>query len=825
MKPTRLSSLLLGNYMKLAFRHLQKHKAYCAIHIAGLAVGLTCLISIGLFVEYELRYDQFHQKKDRIFRVLRERQVPDQPPLVSITTSAPLAPTLQKDFPEIEQAVRLWEQKRLWVQHEQNGFFETIWMSDPNLFDAFTLPLRQGDAKTVLQTPTSMVISQRLVQKYFGQENPIGKTIQINGGYSTGEYQITGVMENMPHHSTLQIDMVTATQSTRAAQWWWETWLPNRSWFPTQTYVLLAEGHDPQTLERKLSAFMARYMGEEAVEKNTYFLQPLNRIYLYSFADFGTSWNWASAMPQYGNINHLILFTTIAVFVLLIACINFMNLATARAASRTREVGLRKVVGANRSQLIAQFLGESVFISFPALLCALIVVQLLLPSLTTLTGKNLSIIALLQMRPELLLVLIVLTLFVGLIAGSYPALYLSRFNPVEILKGVLGGDRGGRARKVLVICQFTASTFLIICTTIVYQQHVFMSAKAPGFDKEQQLIMPLFSHDRSSAINAETPLTRKVQTVKQAFLQHPQINQIAAFRFKPGVLGGEQRMIHTTDDTRSIPMQVQEADDGFLDVFGLQLTAGRNFSPDIESDFNSAFILNEAAAKQLGGTSPLNQELEWRERRLKGKVIGVVKDFHSRPMNEKIEPFAIVWRPFQFRNLGFKIRPEALPTILPFLEKTWNRFLPNRPFVHVFLDEDFDALYRKEMNLMQIFGLFSLLAIFVSCLGLFGLVAFMAERRTKEIGVRKVLGASTTNLTLLLSNEFTKLVAVANLVAWPLAYYAMDLWLQQYAYRIQLGLGVFVISGILALAIALGTISYQAIKAARANPIDSLRYE
>ena len=825
MEPTRFSSFLLGNYMKLAFRHLQKHKAYCAIHIAGLAIGLTCLISIGLFVEYELRYDQFHQKKDRIFRVLRERHIPDQPSLMSITTSGPLAPALKKDFPEIEQTVRLWEQQRLWVQHEQNGFFETIWISDPHVFDVFTLPLVQGDPKTVLQTPASMVISQRLVQKYFGQEDPIGKTLQVNGGYSTGAYQIMGVMKNMPHHSTLQIDIITATQSTGAARWWWDTWLPNRSWFPTQTYVLLAKGHDPQSLERKLPNFITRYMGEETVEKNSYFLQPLNRIYLYSFADFGTSWNWVSTLPEYGNINHLTLFTTIAVFVLLIACINFMNLATARAANRTREVGLRKVVGANRSQLIAQFLGESVFLSFPALLLALIVVQLLLPSLTTVTGKNLSIIALIQMRPELLLLLIVLTLFVGLTAGSYPALYLSKFNPVEILKGVLGGDRGGRARKILVVCQFTASTFLIICTIIVYQQHVFMSAKAPGFDKEQQLIMPLFGHDRSSAINAEAPLTTKVQTVKQAFLQHPQINQITAFRFKPGVLGGEQRMIHTLDNIRSMPIHVQEADDSFLDVFGLQLVAGRNFSLDIESDFNSAFILNEAAAKQLGGTSPLNQELEWRERRLKGKVIGVIKDFHSRPLNEKIEPFAIVWRPFQFRNLGFKIRPEDLPATLPFLKETWNRFLPNRPFVHAFLDEDFDALYKKEMNLMQTFGLFALLAIFVSCLGLFGLIAFMAQRRTKEIGVRKVLGASTTNLTLLLSNEFTKLVAVANLVAWPLAYYAMELWLQQYAYRIQLGLGVFVISGILALIIALSTISYQAIKAARANPIDALRYE
>ena len=825
MKWTLFSSLLLGNYIKLAFRHLQKHKAYCAIHIAGLAVGLVCLISIGLFVEYELRYDQFHQKKDRIFRVLRELRVIGQPPLVSITTSAPLAPALQKDFPEIEQAVRVWEQQRLWIQHEQNGFFEALWMADPHLFEVFTLPLIQGDPKTVLQTPASIVISQRLVQKYFGQGDPIGKMIQVTGGYFTGEYQITGVMKDMPHHSTLQIDLVTATQSTEAARWWWETWLANRSWFPTQTYIVLAKGHDAKALERKLPEFMARYMGAETVEKNAYFLQPLSRIYLYSFADFGTNWNWVSSLPEYGNINHLILFTTIALFVLLIACINFMNLATARAASRTREVGLRKVVGANRSQLIAQFLGESVFLSFPALLLALILVQLLLPSLAALTGKDLSMIALLQMRPELLLALIVLTLSVGLIAGSYPALYLSRFKPVDILKGVLSGDRGGRARKILVVCQFTASIFLIICTSIVYQQHLFMSSKAPGFDKEHQLIMPLFGHDRSSGINAEAPLTSKIKVIKQAFLQHPQIDQITAFRFKPGVLSGEKRMIHTIDDDRSIPMQVQEADEDFLNVFGLQLIAGRNFSLDMESDFNSAFILNEAAAKQLGWTSPLNKEIEWRERRLKGKIIGVVKDFHGRPLNEKIEPFAIVWRPFQFRNLGLTIRPEALPATLPFLEETWNRFLPNRPFVYVFLDEDFDALYRKEMNLMQIFGLFSLLAIFVSCLGLFGLVAFMAERRTKEIGVRKILGASTPNLTLLLSKEFIKLLVVANFIAWPIAYYAMDGWLQHYAYRIQPGLGIFLISGMLALVIALSTIAYQAIKAARANPIDSLRYE
>ncbi|MDP6039799.1 MAG: ABC transporter permease, partial [Candidatus Latescibacteria bacterium] len=438
MKQILFSPLLFGNYVKLAFRHLQKHRAYCAIHIAGLAVGLACLISIGLFVEYELRYDQFHHKRDRIFRILREIRVTGQPPLVSVTTSGPLGPALQNDFPEIEQAVRVWAQKRIWIQHEQSGFFETLWLADSHLFEVFTFPLIQGDPKTVLQTPTSVVISQRLAQKYFGKEDPIGKRIQATGGYFTGKYEITGIMKDMPHHSTLQIDLVTATRSTGAARWWWDTWLANRSWFPVQTYIVLSEGHNAKALGSKLPKSMARYMGAKTAEKNTYFLQPLSRIYLYSFADFGTHWNWVSDLPEYGNINHLILFSTIALLVLLIACINFMNLATARSATRTREVGLRKVVGANRSQLIAQFLGESVFLSFPALLLALILVQLMLPSLTALTGKKFSLIALLQMRPEFLLVLIALTLFVGLIAGSYPALYLSRFKPVDILKGVLG---------------------------------------------------------------------------------------------------------------------------------------------------------------------------------------------------------------------------------------------------------------------------------------------------------------------------------------------------------------------------------------------------
>jgi putative ABC transport system permease protein len=288
------------------------------------------------------------------------------------------------------------------------------------------------------------------------------------------------------------------------------------------------------------------------------------------------------------------------------------------------------------------------------------------------------------MRPEFLLVLIALTLFVGLIAGSYPALYLSRFKPVDILKGVLGGDRGGRARKVLVVCQFTASILLVISTSIVYQQHLFMSTKAPGFDKEHQLILPLFMHDRTSSTNADARLTSRADAVKQAFLQHPQINQITAFRFKPGVLGGEKRVIHRIGNDNGVPMQVQEADEDFLDIFGIQLTAGRNFSLDMQSDLNSAFIINEAAVKQLGWESPIGKELEWRERRLRGRIVGVVKNFHSRPMHEKIEPFATVWRPFQFRNLGFKIRPEALLETLPFLEQTWNHFLPDRPFTYYF---------------------------------------------------------------------------------------------------------------------------------------------
>ena len=816
---------MLKSCILVFFRSFLKYKTYSLINVVGLAVGLACIILIGLFVEYELSYDRFHERGKRIYRVLREVQVADQPPLVSATTSGPLGPTLKRDFPDVEQMIRVWIRQDAWIIYAQQGSFEEICLTDPHFFNVFTFPLIKGDPETVLQEHASIVISQSLAHKYFGDEDPIGKMIQADSRYFKGEYRITGIMRDIPGHSTLQFNLLTATPIPRDTRWYWENWVGKRTWFPVQTYIVLPKGSDSENLERKLPEFMARYLGKEVASYNTYYLQLFNRIYLYSFADYGTNWSWSSYLPEYGNINRLFLFSIVTFFVLLIACINFMNLATARSASRMQEVGLRKVVGANKSQLILQFLGESVFLSFLALLLAILLVEMMLPFLNALTNRNLSMTALIHLNPLVPILLLIFTFLVGLLAGSYPAFYLSSFKPVEILKGRFIGDRGTLSRKLLVVCQFTTSIVLIICTLVVYQQYLFMRNRALGFDKEHLVILPIFYMDRTVVREAQDELSLKYETVKQAFLQHPQIDQITAFRFKPGVVGGEQRLIHVTNEDRDMPMQVQEADEDFLDVFGLDLIAGRDFSPDIKGDFRGAFILNESAVKQLGWTDPIGKELEWPSRRIKGPVIGVVKDFHNRSLHEKIGPFVMVWQPFQFRNIGFKIRPEAMPETVTFLKETWNHFLPERNFTFFFLDEDFDQLYRQEMEMVKIFSVFALLAIFVACLGLFGLVAFMAERRTKEIGIRKVMGASVLNLMLFLSKEYVKLVVIANFIAWPIAYYAMDNWLQNYAYRIHLGLDIFIVSGIIALVISLATVSYQAVKAATANPVDALRHQ
>ena len=554
-------------------------------------------------------------------------------------------------------------------------------------------------------------------------------------------------------------------------------------------------------------------MGTDIQKTNTYHLQPITRTYLYSKRDYNLNW------PD--NISRIYTFALVAVFILLIACINFMNLATARSVHRAREVGMRKVVGAYRKQLITQFLGESTVLAVLALPFAFSLAQLALPAFAGYIGSNITTDYL-----DLVPAFVVFATVVGLLAGSYPAFYLSAYRPVEVLKGALkSGSKGVWFRKGLVIFQFGTSIILIIGTTVVYNQLSYMSNKDLGFDKNHTIMVPIFLADRKLKSNNWDRLGHRHQMVKNTFLQHANIIEATALRSPIGLWGGMMRNVSPEGAIENgWRMHVNEVDETFFETFGIELIAGRNFSADIVSDSTSAFILNETAVKQLDWDDPLGKTFGFDDN-MKGIVVGVVKDFHHNSLRDKIQPVAFCMRRYLYSLLALKIRPDNVPETITFIEQKWKEFIPSSPVEYWFLDEQLQMSYFQEQRFGQAATTFSGLAVFIACLGLLGLAAFTAEQRTKEIGVRKVLGASTPNIITLLSREFIILVSVSNIIAWPIAYYLMNQWLQDFAYHINLSFLTFIAGGLLALFIALATVSLLAFRAARSNPIEALRYE
>ena len=800
---------MFKNYLTVAIRNLLRHRAYSLINILGLAVGMACCVLILLYVQDELSYDRHHENGDRIYRVLREQHVGSGSSPPSTGISGAMAPALLNDFPEVEQAIRVMN-SGAFVRYEDKIFEQTICISEAPILDMFTFPLVEGDPKTALRDPSSILITQEMAGRFFGSENPIGKVITSDDRYVGGSYKITGILKDIPENSTFRFDFLTATVPQRYIGGVWDQWRGGSGWRPFMAYVLLREGYAHRDLEAKLPGFMERYMGEEVRANNTYHLQQYTRIYLYSRADYG--------IPFYGDIENVYIFSTVAFFILLIACINFMNLATARSANRAQEVGMRKVVGAYRTQLIGQFLGESVLLSFIALLLALCLVELVLPEFNSLVYKNLSLTA--GGHTGLLLGLPGIAVFVGFLAGSYPALFLSAFHPVEVLKGKMRiGTTSAWLRKGLVVFQFSISALLIIGTIVVYRQLAYMSNKKLGFNKEHTVLMPIFYRDRS--------LCARNDMVKNEFLQHPNVLKAAASHSN-GPLYGQLEAVRPEGALENEwQMQIVGVDEDFLDTYEIELLAGRNLSRDIASDSTEAFLLNETAVKQLGWTHPIGKQFEWQEgdNLRRGRVVGVVKDFHNRSLRDKIPPVVICkWQPV-FNTLSLRIRGEDIPATMDFLRAKWKELVPAYPFEAFFMDQILERMYLPETRFGEITQIFSLLAVFVACLGLLGLASFTAQQRTREIGIRKALGASVPSVILLLSEEFLKLVLVANLIAWPLAYYGLDNWLQNFEYRVSLGTMAFVLSGVLTLAVALATVSYQAIRAATANPVDALKYE
>lgn len=823
---------MLRNYLTVAFRNLMRYPGYSLINIVGLSIGLASVILIGLFVQYEFSFDYWHPDKERIYRLVREVRTHDASSEWREYSGGAVAPAMTETFPEVEQAVRMYR-NQVWGRVGEKMFRQVLNVVEPEFFDFFDFPMAKGQAEALFANPNTMIITQAMARKFYGREDVVGRVMEVEDAYFAGDYVICGILKDPPVTSSIPLEFLISPSSNMP--WTWSAWTRD-GYFPVRTFVRLAPGTSPQAVEAKLVDAMARNVDEKMAQGVIHHLQPFENKYLYSQAEYNlitTSFN--APLERYGDIRYVHTSLLVAVFVLVIACANFMNLSTARSMGRAREVGLRKVVGAYRGQLVAQFLGEAILFTFISLGLALIVAELVLPMFNNLVERPLQLN--IWDQSGTLLGLLGIAVLTGVLAGSYPAVFLSSFHPATVLKGAQGSSaKGGWVRKGLVVFQFAMSIFLVVATLVVYNQLQYVQSKDLGFDREQMVILPMFWMARSDATlgRGGYELKKRYNQVKAAAMQHPNVLRVGGSRFYLQEFSAyfDFRPAEMPEPLRVRAFGIEE---DFFTAYDIPFVSGRTFDRSFvemdeyyrwNNDVEEHFIINETAARQFGWTAQeaIGQAMVW-DRSPKGKVIGVVKDFHIQPLHTAMEPVVFF---ADFRNmklLHVKVRGEDMQETLAFLTTVWKQFLPSRPFTYEFFDEKLDSYYKSEVKQGMVFRLFALMAIFVSCLGLFGLAAFTAEQRTKEIGIRKVLGASESRLVMMLSGEFTRLVLVANVIAWPIAYWSMSQWLDGFVYRIDLSVVPFAISGIIAFGIALGTVGYQAWKAARSNPVDALKYE
>ncbi|QRR01879.1 ABC transporter permease [Dyadobacter sandarakinus] len=786
---------MLKNYLKIAWRNLLKNKTFSLINILGLALGMACSLLILLWVQDEMRMDRFHKNDARIFSVL-ENQFYSGSINTYQSTPGILAENIVKDIPEIKMASQLlWEEEPVFMvgnvlDNEKGRYVQG------NFLSIFSFELSQGNAASALQGPDGIVISQQLADKYFKGKDPMGRTIRID---NKDDVIVRGILKPLPKSSSLKFDFLMSFERWAKNNKWSKEWGNNGP----MCVVLLAENTTPEKVNAKIRNYIKTKNKDSNVEL---FITNFGKSYLYS--------KWDQGKQNGGRIEYVRLFTIVAIFILIIACINFMNLATARSVKRAKEVGLRKVVGAYKASLVGQFLGESVLIAGLALLFAIVTVLLLLPSFNTLTEKQLSFNLL---DPVLLLVLLGLTLITGIIAGSYPALFMSSLNPVVILKGALKfKPSAAYFRQGLVVFQFGLSILLILAMIVVYRQIDYIQKKNLGFSRENLLYVA----------DVEKGMANNFESFRQALLNGPGIKTVSCSQANPFNFGSSTMGVSWPgkDTTKQLLFSVNPVGYDFVKTMGIRLLDGRDFSPAFGTD-TSNYLINEAAARKIGYKEPVGKELTmWGK---KGRIIGLMKDFHTGSLHTAIEPLIINLQSPQSMWGAALVRTEAGRTqeAIDHLEKVYKTFNPSLPFKYHFADEDFGRQYKSEKVVSRLSNYFAFLAIFISCLGLFGLAAFTAEQRTKEIGVRKVLGATTLGLVGMLSKDFVKLVLVSALIAFPLAWYFLSGWLEKYAYRIDMEWWYFVVAGVAAMLIALFTVSFQAIKAALMNPVKSLKTE
>ena len=811
---------MIRNYLKVAWRNLVKNKTFSLINIVGLAIGLSCFLLIALYVLNELSYDRFNKKADRIYRINSdilfggvEQKLP--------VTSDMMGPILKKDYPQVEQYVRIYNADGAKLIRKGNDFINepNVAHVDSMFFEVFTMPAIEGDTKTALYEPNTVVMSASSALKYFGTTNAVGRIIETNDDSST-VYKVTAVVKDIPKNSHMNFDFFFSMDN---ADYEWGK-LTSHNF---HTYLLLQKDANPDDFKGIFRQYIQNYVVpdvkhmmnitnieefEKTGNKLEYSIMPLTKVHLYSNRHF--------EITAGGNVQYVYIFSAVALFILIIACINFMNLTTARSANRAKEVGIRKVLGTERKKLVIQFLTESTLMTLLSLSIAIILAYLVLPMFNDVAGKSLSIKDIFS--PVLFPLLIALPFAVGLLAGSYPAFFLSRFQPIEVLKGKLNlGSKSGGLRSVLVVFQFAVSIILIIGTVIIYRQINFIQTKNLGFSKDQVLI-----------INNAFALGSSRDAFKNELAQLPGVTSGSFSGYLP--VANSARSDNTfskesvLDSKSGLNMQNWVVDYDYIPTMGMQITKGRNFSKDFVSD-SSAVIINETCAQILGYDDPIGKTIyavlgHQAQETIPYKIVGVVKNFHFESLRKPIAPLLMQMGRSTYLA-SFKVDAEKIPSILQVAESKWKAMAPQMPFSYRFLDESFDDMYRSEMRVGKIALIFSILAILIACLGLFGLATFMAEQRTKEIGVRKVLGASVGNIVSMLSRDFIRLVIISSVVAFPLAWWFMNKWLQDFAFRVNIGWWIFFVAAIIALLIALITVCYQAIRAAVANPVKSLRTE
>jgi len=799
---------MIMNHLKIAYRNFIRQKLFSFINIASLTVGITCGMLILFFIRYELSYDRYHEDAQDIYRAVREHQGEST---WYNSSEHPLADSLKQDFPEVLKATRVKRNDEVGVvEYSSKRFYEEkIYFVDQDFLEIFTFSLLAGNVSTALVDPFSVLITQAMADKYFSNEEPLGKVIQINEWYSEKKqnYEIKGILQNIPENSHFAFDFLLSYNSLyslkRGGRDSVETW----SYFEPKTYIKLASFVNPKDLEGKFPAFLRKYKGEEAASERIH-LQPLTDIHLGGNLRFELETN--------SDMRIIYMFSAIAFFIVFIACLNYINLSVARSTKRAIEVGVRKVVGANKRQLIRQFLTESVAFSILALLISFILVDLVWKSFGSLIGREL------MSNPfgnlGMVLVFLGIAVIIGFFSGSYPAFFISSFQPIQIIKGTLriGSRNSALFRNSLVVVQFAVSIILIICTIMIQNQLSYIRNRNLGFDKDQ--IITVYTLDGN--------LKRNPEPFKKELIEYPNILGVTSSLDLPTTIRRTSSLewIDKGEERKS-EFYFTFVDSDYFNVYDMEILEGRIFSENFPTDKKQCVVINETASRNLGWENPIGKRLK--SHGIEWTVIGVVKDFHFKSLHSEIEPviFTALNTTRRLDYFSIKVSPVDIPSTIGFIQQKWEKFSPEFPFQYIFLDERIDRVYKAEQRLGKSFNIFTMISLLLACMGLIGLASFISEQKRKEISVRKILGADFKSIIFLIANEYLKCIAVAIVIAWPIGYFVMSRWLKNFVYRTSFGVEIFILSGLLAFIFTLMTVSYQSIKAALANPVDTLRYE